>query len=389
MKRVLLIILDSVGAGALPDAHLYGDEGANTLGNIANAVPLRLPNMNEMGFSHIPGINLEPAVNAAGAFGKMAEQSPGKDTTTGHWEIAGLRLAQAFPTFPDGFPKELMDAFEEAIGTKALGNYASSGTAILDELGQEHARTGYPIVYTSADSVFQIAANEEVIPLPRLYEMCETARKLLVGPYAVGRVIARPFVGEKAGAFTRTKGRKDFSLEPIGETILDLLKKKGQEVYGVGKIEDIFNHRGLTGSNHASGNPACIDATLDYMKRDFDGLCFVNLVDTDMIFGHRRDVEGYRDALEYIDRRMPELTALMEPEDLLIITADHGCDPTFRGTDHTREYVPLVAWQKGMQGLYNLGVRATFSDVAATISDFFGHEERFGAVSFLSEMEEK
>ena len=388
MKRVLLVILDSVGAGALPDAHLYGDEGANTLGNIAKALPLRLPHMNAMGFSHIPGINLEPAAQAAGAFGKMAEQSPGKDTTTGHWEIAGLRLEQAFPTFPDGFPKELISAFEEAIGTRTLGNYASSGTAILDELGEEHIRTGYPIVYTSADSVFQIAANEAVIPPARLYEMCEAARGLLTGPYAVGRVIARPFVGEKTGAFTRTKGRKDFSLDPAGDTILDVLKRGGQEVFGVGKIEDIFNHRGLTGSNHAAGNPACIDATIDYMKQDFEGLCFVNLVDTDMIYGHRRDVEGYRDALEYIDSRMPELTELMGPEDLLIITADHGCDPTFRGTDHTREYVPLLAWKKGMQGLYPLGIRETFSDVAATISEFFGHEERFGAASFLKEMEE-
>lgn len=389
MKKALLIVLDSVGAGALPDAHLYGDEGANTLGHIAGALPLRLPNMNAMGFSHIPGIGLEPDERAAGAFGKMAEQSPGKDTTTGHWEIAGLRLERPFPTFPDGFPRELLEAFEKAIGTKTLGNYPASGTVILDQLGEEHIRTGYPIVYTSADSVFQIAAHEEVIPLPRLYEMCETARGLLTGPYAVGRVIARPFVGEKAGAFTRTKGRRDFSLDPTGETVLDLLKSKGHQVLGVGKIEDIFNHRGLTASNHAAGNPACIDAAIDYMKQDFDGLCFVNLVDTDMIYGHRRDVKGYRDALEYADSRLPELTALMQEGDLLIITADHGCDPTFRGTDHTREYVPLLAWQKGMQGLYNLGVRKSFSDVAATISEFFGHKERFGAVSFLSEMEEK
>lgn len=389
MKKVLLIILDSVGAGALPDAHLYNDVGANTLGNIAKAVPLRLPNMNAMGFSHISGINLEPDEQAAGAFGKMAEVSPGKDTTTGHWEIAGIQLEQAFPTFPDGFPRELIAAFEEAIGTKTLGNYASSGTVILDQLGEEHMRTGYPIVYTSADSVFQIAAHEDIIPLERLYEMCETARRLLAGPYAVGRVIARPFFGEKAGAFTRSKARKDFSLEPKSETILDLLKREGRDVFGVGKIEDIFNHRGMTGSNHASGNPACIDATIEYMKRDFEGLCFVNLVDTDMIYGHRRDVEGYRDALEYIDRRMPELTALMGHDDLLIITADHGCDPTFHGTDHTREYVPLVAWQKGMRGLYPLGVRESFSDVAATISEFFGHEERFGAASFLKDMEEE
>ena len=388
MKRVLLVVLDSVGAGALPDANLYGDVGANTLGNIAKAIPLRLPNMNAMGFSHIPDIHLEPLNDAKGAFGKMAEVSPGKDTTTGHWEMAGIQLEKAFPTFPDGFDESLIKQFEDAIGTKTLGNYASSGTVILDKLGEEHMRTGYPIVYTSADSVFQIAAHEHIIPLERLYELCEIARSLLTGRYAVGRVIARPFVGEKAGAFTRTKSRRDFSLEPISDTILDVLKENSFDVLGVGKIEDIFNHRGLTGSNHAAGNPACIDATIEYMKKPFDGLCFVNLVDTDMIYGHRRDVKGYRDALEYIDSRMPELTAVMGPDDLLMITADHGCDPTFHGTDHTREYVPLLVWYKGIKGLYNLGIRESFSDVAATISDFFGLEERFNAKSFWEEIKE-
>lgn len=388
MKRVLLVVLDSVGAGALPDADLYGDVGANTLGNIAKAVPLRLPNMNAMGFSHIPDIHLEPLKDAKGAFGKMAEVSPGKDTTTGHWEMAGIQLQKAFPTFPDGFDETLIKQFEDAIGTKTLGNYASSGTVILDELGEEHMRTGYPIVYTSADSVFQIAAHEDIIPLERLYELCGIARSLLTGEYAVGRVIARPFVGEKAGAFVRTKGRRDFSLDPTDDTILDVLKDNSFDVLGVGKIEDIFNHRGLTGSNHAAGNPACIDATIEYMKKPFDGLCFVNLVDTDMIYGHRRDVKGYRDALEYFDSRLPELTDSMGPDDLLMITADHGCDPTFHGTDHTREYVPLLVWYKGIEGLYNLGIRESFSDVAATISDFFGLEERFNAKSFLEEIKE-
>lgn len=386
MKKVLLMVLDSAGAGALPDAHLYGDEGANTLGHIAKAMPLRLPNMNAMGFSHIPGIFLEPLNEAKGAFGKLFEVSPGKDTTTGHWEMAGIQLDQAFPTFPDGFPQELIDQYEKLIATKTLGNYASSGTVILDKLGEEHMRTGYPIVYTSADSVFQIAAHEEVIPLERLYEMCETARSILVGPYAVGRVIARPFVGEKAGAFTRTKGRKDFSLEPTGDTILDILKKNGYDVLGVGKIEDIFNHRGLTASNHAAGNPACIDATVAYMKTSFNGLCFTNLVDTDMVYGHRRDVKGYRDALEYFDSRLPEITSLMGPEDMIIITADHGCDPTFKGTDHTREYAPLLVWYPGVKGLYDLGIRESFSDIAATISELFGLRERFNAKSFLNEM---
>ncbi|NLA53545.1 MAG: phosphopentomutase, partial [Clostridiales bacterium] len=266
MKRVLLVVLDSVGAGALPDANLYGDVGANTLGNIAKAVPLRLPNMNAMGFSHIPDIYLEPLTDAKGAFGKMAEVSPGKDTTTGHWEMAGIQLQKAFPTFPDGYDETLIKQFEDAIGTKTLGNYASSGTVILDKLAEEHMRTGYPIVYTSADSVFQIAAHEDIIPLQRLYELCEIARSLLTGEYAVGRVIARPFVGERAGAFKRTKGRRDFSLDPTDDTILDVLKDNSFDVLGVGKIEDIFNHRGLTGSNHAAGNPACIDATIEYMK---------------------------------------------------------------------------------------------------------------------------
>lgn len=388
MKRVLLVVLDSVGAGALPDANLYGDVGANTLGNIAKAVPLRLPNMNAMGFSHIPDIHLEPLTDAKGAFGKMAEVSPGKDTTTGHWEMAGIQLQKAFPTFPDGFDETLIKQFEDAIGTKTLGNYASSGTVILDKLAEEHMRTGYPIVYTSADSVFQIAAHEDIIPLQRLYELCEIARSLLTGEYAVGRVIARPFVGERAGAFKRTKGRRDFSLDPTDDTILDVLKDNSFDVLGVGKIEDIFNHRGLTGSNHAAGNPACIDATIEYMKKPFDGLCFVNLVDTDMIYGHRRDVKGYRDALEYFDSRLPELTDSMGPDDLLMITADHGCDPTFHGTDHTREYVPLLVWYKGIKSLYNLGIRESFSDVAATISDFFGLEERFNAKSFLEEIKE-
>ncbi len=387
MKRACIIVLDSVGIGATADAHLYGDEGANTLGNLAKAEPLQLPNLNALGLAHIPGSHLTPDPEAAGAYGRMAPASPGKDTTTGHWEIAGLRLAQPFPTFPDGFPKELIAAFEEAIGTKTLGNYAASGTVIIDELGEEHLRTGYPIVYTSADSVFQIAANEAIIPVPRLYELCEIARGLLTGPYGVGRVIARPFVGDKAGAFKRTGNRRDFSLDPTGQTILDALKAAGHEVLGVGKIEDIFNHRGLTASNHAAGNAACIEATIDYLKKPFSGLCFTNLVDTDMVYGHRRDTRGYADALEAFDAKLPDIMALLGDEDLLLITADHGCDPTFRGTDHTREMVPLVAWHRGMKKTVDLGTRQTFADVAATVAEFFGLEERFQAKSFLGEME--
>ncbi len=388
MKRAVLIILDSLGVGALPDAHLYGDEGANTLGNIARATNMNLPNLQAMGLGYIPQAHLPQDPKAAGGYGRMAERSPGKDTTTGHWEIAGIRLEQPFPTFPDGFPKELMDAYEKAIGTRTLGNYAASGTAIIQELGPEHVKTGYPIVYTSADSVFQIAAHEEVIPPERLYELCRIARDMLQGPWGVGRVIARPFVGDATKGFTRTGNRRDFSLDPISPTILDVLKEGDKDVLAVGKIEDIFNFRGITQSNHASGNAACIQATLDYLDKPFDGLCFVNLVDTDMIYGHRRDPEGYRASLEQFDAALPQIVQRLNPEDLLIITADHGCDPTFHGTDHTREYAPLIAWHKGMGDLRDLGTRQTFADVAATISEYFGFKQRFDAQSFLNQVKE-
>ncbi len=386
-RRVLLIILDSVGVGALPDAEKYGDMGANTVGNIAKQVPLNLPHLNRLGFGHIAGTNLTPDENAIGGYGRMAEKSPGKDTTTGHWELAGIRLKQPFPTFPDGFPVEVMQRFEQAIGTKTLGNVVASGTAILDELGEEHMRTGYPIVYTSADSVFQIACHEEIVPLEKLYEMCEIAREQLTGKYAVGRVIARPFVGEKKGAFKRTGGRKDYSLVPTEKTVLDILKNAGHDVLAVGKIEDIFAHQGITESNHAAGNPACIEATKEFMARPFNGLCFVNLVDFDMVYGHRRNVQGYAEALMEFDAALPDIMSLLREGDLLIITADHGCDPAHHGTDHTREYVPLIAWKYGQKKLVNLGTRQTFADVAATISEYFNLEERFNADSFLKELE--
>ena len=387
MKRVIWIVLDSVGAGYLPDAAAYGDEGANTIGHIAERRSLKLPHMAAMGLYNLPGLHLPPVTEGAGAYGRAMEVSKGKDTTTGHWEMAGLKLDQPFPLYPDGFPKEVMDAFEAAIGTKTLGNKPASGTAILDELGEEHMRTGYPIIYTSGDSVFQIAAHEDIIPIGRLYEMCEIARKQLIGKHAVGRVIARPFVGTGKGHFQRTGRRRDFSLEPTGITVLDALKEKGLDVLGVGKIEDIFAHRGLTQSNHAAGNPACIDAALEYMDQPFHGLLYINLVDFDSVYGHRRDVQGYGDALEYFDARLPEFTGRMTEDDLLVITADHGCDPTWSGTDHTREYVPILCWKKNMAGLRPLGTRNTYADMAATIADYLGIEERFGAVSFLHELE--
>ena len=385
-KRLLWIVLDSVGAGEMPDAAEYGDAGASTLAHIHEEVGLRMPFMRMLGLGNIGSTGLPPVPHPSGAYGRALERSKGKDTTTGHWEMAGVTLNQAFPTFPDGFPEEVIDRFEQAIGTKVIGNKPASGTVILDELGEEQLRTGYPIVYTSGDSVFQIATNEEIIPLERLYELCEIARAQLQGRYGVGRVIARPFRGRKAGQFFRTPHRRDFSLEPTGTTVLDVLKAAGKDVLGVGKIEDIFAHRGLTDSIHAAGNPDCIQATLSYMKRDFDGICYVNLVDFDSTYGHRRDVKGYADALEYFDEKLPEMMRLMNDEDLLIITADHGCDPTFKGTDHTREYVPIICWSRSLNTEVNLGVRSTYADMAATIAEFFGLEERFGATSFLPEL---
>lgn len=386
MKRVIWIVLDSVGAGYLPDAAAFGDEGANTIGHIAEKMELKIPHMLSMGLGSLPGLHL-PETAGNGAYGRAMEKSAGKDTTTGHWEMAGVTVKQPFPLYPDGFPKEVMDAFEAAIGTKTLGNKPASGTAILDELGEEHMRTGYPIVYTSGDSVFQIACHEEIYPIEKLYEMCEIARSQLQGRHGVGRVIARPFVGTGKGAFQRTGRRRDFSLKPIAPSILDVMKDAGFETLGVGKIEDIFAHQGLTGSNHAAGNPACIDAAIEYMKKDFDGLLFVNLVDFDSVYGHRRDVEGYGKALEYFDERLPEIQGLMGEDDLLIITADHGCDPAYTGTDHTREYVPLLLWKQGMRGQHPIGTRETFADTAATIAEYFGLPERFGAASYLKEIE--
>ncbi|NLX83898.1 MAG: phosphopentomutase [Clostridiales bacterium] len=386
MKRVILVVLDSVGVGELPDAASYGDIGSNTLGHTVKATGLRLPNMEKMGLGFIEQSFLPKDDKAVGLTARMKEASPGKDTTTGHWEMAGLKLRQPFPTYPNGFPKDVIEKFEAAIGTKTLGNYPASGTAIIEELGEEHLRTGYPIVYTSADPVFQIAANEAIISNARLYEMCEIARAQLVGEHAVGRVIARPFVGNKKGGFRRTSARRDFSLEPQGETILDALKEAGHEVIGVGKIEDIFAHRGLTISDHAAGNKACTESMLVHMDKSFSGLLFVNLVDFDMVYGHRRDVKNYAAALKEFDDNLPSLMEKMNEDDILIITADHGCDPTFRGTDHTREYAPLLALQKGSKRHVHLSERDTFADIAATVAEYFDLPQRFDAQSFLHDL---
>lgn len=312
MKRVFLTVLDGAGVGYLPDADKYGDVGAKTIGHVVEKCAPHLPNMAKIGFGQIEGTSYQADASAIGAFGRSAEASAGKDTTTGHWEISGLKLETPFPTFPNGFPVDFIAAYEQAIGHQVIGNKPSSGTAILDELGEEHMATGKPIVYTSADSVFQIACHENIYSREELYHFCTVAREMLQGSQlGVGRVIARPFIGEGKGKFTRTSGRRDFSLPPFANTLLDAVKNHGMESFGVGKIEDIFDHKGLTGSNHAAGNPACIDAWIEYMKKDFDGIVFTNLVDTDMQYGHRNDPEGFAAALEYFDGKLPEIQSLM------------------------------------------------------------------------------
>ncbi len=385
-KKAILIVLDSVGIGALPDAAAYGDACADTLGHIINTCHPDIPNMMALGLGHIDGASF-PAAECApkGCYGKLREVSAGKDTTTGHWEIAGVQLSRPFPTFPNGFPQDFIERFEKAVGRGTIGNKPASGTAILDELGEEHIKTGKLIVYTSADSVFQIAANEAVVPLEELYRICEIAREMLTGDLEVGRVIARPFVGEHAGGFKRTGGRRDFSAMPP-KTMCDLLEEAGKTVYGVGKIEDIFGHRGITKSNHAAGNPACMEATFAAMGEDFDGLLFVNLVDFDMVFGHRRDAKGYAGALEAFDRQLPQIMDMMGEDDILMLTADHGCDPCHTGTDHTREHTPLLVWGKKVRSGVNLGTRETYADIAATVLDFFGVDEKLKGKSFLSEI---
>lgn len=371
-RRVMLIVLDGVGIGALPDAHLYGDEGSNTLGNIARQVRLKLPHLTRLGLGNIaPLEGIDPQEQPLAAYGKMGERSPGKDTTTGHWEMAGIILDKPFPLYPEGFPPEIIEEFEKRIGRKVLGNKPASGTVIIEELGAEHMATGKPIVYTSADSVFQIAAHEEVIPLEELYRMCEVARELLQGDHAVGRVIARPFVGTP-GNFQRTANRHDYSLAPPSPNMLELVQQKGLEVIGVGKIGDIYAGKGITRSIPTKSNMDGVDQTVRTWREMKAGLLFTNLVDYDMKYGHRNNVEGFAGALEEFDARLPELMEILEEDDLLIITADHGVDPTTPSTDHSREYVPLLIYGKNIKPGVNLGVRSTFADVGATIAEYLG-----------------
>lgn len=369
--RFILLVLDSVGIGEMPDASRFGDAGSDTLGNLLAQEKPSLPNLGRLGLGNIRSLpNLPPAPNPEGAFGKAAILSNGKDTTVGHWEIAGLITADPFPTYPEGFPDRIVMPFCEAIGRGLLGNRPASGTEIIKELGAEHIRTGKPIVYTSADSVFQVAAHEEVIPLPELYRICEIARHLLDLPDRVARVIARPFLGSP-GAFRRTGNRKDFAIPPPAPTLLDLLKDRGLPVVGVGKISSIFDDRGLTESLPAHDNAECVNQSINALGMIREGLIFANLVDFDMLWGHRNDAAGYARGLEEFDRRLPELRACMEPRDCLIITADHGCDPTTPGTDHTREYVPILACGSRVKGGVCLGTRETLADMGQTIAESF------------------
>lgn len=384
MKKVALIVVDALGIGAQPDAAAYGDAGADTFGHVYRQCQPDLPNLADLGLLAAAGI--EGDEEPLGCYGKLREAAAGKDTTTGHWELAGLTLKKPFPTYPNGFPAQLIQQVEQEIGMEVIGNVAASGTEIIERLGSEHLRTGKPIVYTSADSVFQIAAHEAIIPPTELWHICRLARRVLTGQHAVGRVIARPFIGNP-GEFQRTANRKDFSLDPVGKTMLDLLKEAGRDVIGIGKIEDIFNHRGLTASNHAAGNTACLDALAEALKKPrLNGLVFVNLVDTDMLYGHRNDAEGYARALEEIDRRLPEIMGLLGEDGMLIVTGDHGCDPLFPGTDHTREYTPVLCWSLAAQEGVNLGQRDTFADVSATVLEALGVRNTLDGKSFWGDI---
>lgn len=384
--RVIWIVLDSAGIGEMPDAAEYGDAGSDTLGNIARYRPLALPNLCALGLGNIrPLAGLPPAAEPLGAFGRCALASPGKDTTTGHWEMVGIHLDRPLPLYPHGFPREILDEIEARIGRSTLGNVPASGTEIIKKLGEEHMRTGSPIVYTSADSVFQVAAHEDVIPLWELYKICETAREILRGPHEVGRVIARPFTGAP-GAFTRTANRKDFAVPPPRGMLLDQLAGRGVKVHSVGKIFDVFVGRGIREYDKTKSNAEGMAKTLAAMDVTKAGLIFVNLVDFDMLYGHRNDVEGYARALEETDAWLPQLSARLDPGDLVILTADHGCDPTTPSTDHSREYVPLlVSGPRARRGV-DLGTRATLSDIGQTVAVNFGARLAKGE-SFLSSIQ--
>jgi phosphopentomutase len=381
-QRIIWMVLDSVGIGEMPDADRYGDVGSDTLSNIARLRPLRLPNLRGLGLGNIKPLDgIPPVGETLGCFGRCALASPGKDTTTGHWEMAGIVLEKAFPLYPKGFPPEIMEEFSRRIGRGWLGNKAASGTEIIQELGEEHLRTGYPIVYTSADSVFQIAAHEDVIPLDELYRICETAREILRGEHEVGRVIARPFIG-KPGAFRRTANRRDYAVPPPPGMLLDVLCERGTPVFSIGKISDVFLGRGIRSGVKTKSNTDGMAKTLAALESEKEGLIWVNLVDFDSLYGHRNDVEGYARALEEVDAWLPSLLAALGGEDLLILTADHGCDPTTPSTDHSREYVPLLVHGPRARRGVDLGVRQSLADIGQTVAQNFGTAIQHGT-SFL------
>lgn len=388
MKRVVLIVLDSVGVGEMPDAQMYGDKGSHTLDHTFEACNgLNIPNLKKLGLGNIEGVKaLGKEESVIGAFGKGSEKSIGKDTVTGHWEIGGVILDKPLNTYPDGFSDKIINDFKKKAKIDGiLGNKVASGTAIIEELGEEHVKTGYPIIYTSADSVFQIAAHEEVVGLGNLYKMCEIAREMLVGEDVVGRVIARPFVGE-VGSFKRTSNRRDYALDPFGKTALEYIKENGMSVAAVGKIEDIYNGKGVTEAVHIKNNMDGVDKTLEYMDKIDNGLIFTNLVDFDMLYGHRNDPKGYGKALEDFDGRLNEIYSKLRDEDILIITADHGCDPTTESTDHSREYIPILVYGKKVKGGTELGIRDSFTDIGKSVLDYLGIDNNLEGKSFINEI---
>jgi len=386
-KRITVIVLDGVGIGEAPDAADYGDVGSNSIANTAHVLGgIDLPNMGAIGLGNVTPIEgVPPTDHPQGGYGKMQPYSAGKDTISGHWEMMGIYLPEPFPTYPNGFPPEIMEPFEREIGRGTLANRPSSGTEIIKELGEEHMRTGKPIVYTSADSVFQIAAHEDVIPVQELYKICQTARKLLVGKHGAGRVIARPFVGTCAADFKRTDNRRDFARTPETDTVLDKLYNAGLDVWSVGKIDDIFVHRGITRKNHTLGNAESLQTTLTLLESPFHGLIFVNLIEFDMIYGHRNDPRGYYSALKGFDDAIPEIMKRLTSEDLVMVSADHGVDPTTKSTDHSREYVPLLAFGPAVKGV-DLGIRQTFADLGATVAENFAVEPPLIGSSFLADL---
>ncbi|NLJ89116.1 MAG: phosphopentomutase [Epulopiscium sp.] len=388
IKRVIWIILDSVGMGAMPDADKYGDAGSNTIANVYKKVGgLHIPNLINLGLGNIEGMKEVAKIdNPVGCYARLAEKSNGKDTITGHWEMGGIITENPFPTYPNGFPEEVIEAFEKKTGLKAMGNKVASGTEIIDELGEEHIKTGNPIVYTSADSVFQIAAHEEIIPIERLYEICSISRKILSGEHKVARVIARPFIGDKKGSFTRTSNRRDYAVKPPHDTILDKVKEKNLDVIAIGKISDIFCGQGVTEALHTKDNMDGINKTIEFIKRDNKGLIFTNLVDFDAKWGHRNNYEAYGKGLEDFDRRLIDIINAMNEEDVLIINADHGCDPTFPGTDHTREYVPFLAYGEKLKKNVDLKTRESFADIGQTIGELLGTEKIKNGKSFAKDI---